>query len=492
MTQESAVTTRDDGPYENVFLNVGNKGDRSAYTRAVTPRLLQYTELEGLYEGDGFARRIIDLPSEEMVRAGYDIEGVEDDGDVRSALEGLQALEKLGDAMRWASLYGGSLVVMLVNDGRALGDPLEVERAQALEQLRVYDRWQVSHHLKYLDSNDMRFGKTEFYMVSPIEGTPYVVHESRCLVFDGVPVPDRVRARNDGWGASKLQQCYDQLTRFGMSHVWANALLERAQQAVHGIPELTNLLRAPGGEALVRKRVDLVDMTRSINNTIVIDAAESYDLKSTSLTGVSDIIDRLGLALSAVTGIPESLLFGRQQSGLSNTGKGDLENWYAKIGQDQNTILLPQLDRLVTVQLHVMGRYVEDYLIKFNPLSVPSRKEIAETDYTRAQTFEILNNIGALDASEIRHMLPDEGYDIDNVDQMPELPETREVTGGSVVTDVKDADVNLAIGKLEDAIALHEKHMKGTAPTTMVSQEKMMKMMKLAVEALGSKTPMAM
>jgi hypothetical protein len=161
-------------------------------------------------------------------------------------------------------------------------------------------------------------------------------------------------------------------------------------------------------------------MTRSINNTVVIDSAESYDLKSTPLSGVSDILDRFGLALSAVTGIPESLLFGRQQGGLNSTGKSDLENWYAKVGQGQNTILLPALDKLVTVQLHVMGKYVDDYLIKFNPLSIPSSKDTAETDYKRAQTFEILNNIGALDASEIRKMLPDEGYDIDNVEIMPE------------------------------------------------------------------------
>lgn len=417
---EQTTQTRDDGPYENVFLNVGTKGDRSAYTRAVTPRLLEYTELEGLYEGDGFARRIIDLPAEEMVRAGYDIEGIEDDSDVRAELEGVQTLEKLCDAMRWASLYGGSLVVMLINDGGTLEEPLQVERAKALEQLRVYDRWQVTHYRKYLDPNDMRFGKTELYMVSPIEGTPYIVHESRCLVFDGVPVPNRIRERNDGWGASKLQQCYDQLTRLGMAHYWANQLLERAQQAIHGIPDLTNLLRSPGGEALVKKRVHLVDMTRSINNTIVIDSDETYDLKSTPLSGVADIMDRLGLALSAVTGIPESLLFGRQQGGLNSTGKADLENWYAKIGQDQNNILLPALDKLVTVQLYVMGKYREDYLIKFNPLSVPSRKDVAETDYKRAQTFEILNNIGALDASEIRKMLPDEGYVIENVDVMPE------------------------------------------------------------------------
>lgn len=408
-----------DGPYENVFLNVGTKSDRSAFTRAGAPRLLQFGELEGLYEGDGFARRIVDLPSDEMVRAGYSIERVESDGDVLSELENIGAQEKLCDALRWSALYGGSIVVMLINDGGLLEEPLNVENAKSLEQLRVYDRWQVTRHQKYNDPNDMRFGKTQLYMVSPIEGTPYIVHESRCLVFDGVPVPDRIRERNDGWGASKLQQCYDQLTRFGMSHYWANQLLERAQQAVHGIPDLTNLLRSPGGETLVKKRIDLVDMTRSINNTVVIDSAESYDLKSTSLSGVSDIMDRLGLALSAVTGIPESLLFGRQQGGLNSTGKSDLENWYAKIGQDQTTILLPQIDKLVTVQLHVMGKYVDNYLIKFNPLSVPSRKDISETDYKRAQTFEILNNIGALDASEIRKMLPDEGYDIEP-DEMPE------------------------------------------------------------------------
>lgn len=409
-----------DGPYENVFLNVGTKGDRTVFTRAVQQRILQYQELENLYEGDGFARRIIDLPAEEMVRAGYCIEGIEDEAKVKAALESINTLEKLCDAMRWASLFGGSLVVMLVNDGNMLEEPLQIERSKSIEQLRVYDRWQITHYRRYNDPMDLRFGRTELYMVSPIQGTPYIVHESRCLVFDGIPVPERVRERNDFWGASKLQQCYDQLIRFGMGQYWADRLLERAQQAVHGIPDLTNLLRAPGGEALVRKRVDLVDMTRSINNTIIIDALETYDLKSTSFAGVSDLLDRFGLALSAVTGIPESLLFGRHQGGLNNTGKADLENWYAKVCQDQNNILLPALDTICAIQLYAMGKYTEDYLIKFHPLFVPSKKDVAEVDYKRAQTFEILNNIGALDASEIRLMLPDEGYDIENVDVMPE------------------------------------------------------------------------
>jgi hypothetical protein len=412
---------RNDGQYENVFMNIGNSRDRSSFTKSAATARLQQSELESLYECDGFARKIIDLPSEEMVRAGFRIQGVADDQKVLAALEDISAPEKLCDALRWNALFGGSVIIMLINDGGTLEDPLNVGHIKSIEQLRVYDRWSVSHYQKYQDVNDTRFGKTQIYMISPADGMPYSVHESRCIVMDGIPVPDRVRVCNDGWGASKLQHCYSQLTRFGMSHVWVNALIERAQQAVHGIPELTNLLRSPGGEALVRKRVDLVDMTRSINNTVVIDSEENYDLKSTSLSGVSDIVDRLGLALSAVSGIPESLLFGRQQGGLNSTGQADLENWYAKIGQDQNTILLPALDVLITIQLYAMNAYTDDYLIKFNPLSVPSAKEIAETNHKRAQTFEILNNIGALDASEVRAMLKNEGYDINDDTEISEL-----------------------------------------------------------------------
>ena len=95
MSQEQAVTTRDDGPYENVFLSLGNAKDRSVYTKHVTPRILDNVELDGLYEGDGFARRIIDLPAEEMVRAGFEIEGVDDGREAIAELEGINTLPSL-------------------------------------------------------------------------------------------------------------------------------------------------------------------------------------------------------------------------------------------------------------------------------------------------------------------------------------------------------------------------------------------------------------
>ena len=105
---------------------------------------------------------------------------------------------------------------------------------------------------------------------------------------------------------------------------------------------------------------------------------------------------------------------------MNNTGRADLENWYAKIGQEQNTKLLPAIDRLVSLQLRVMGKYQDDYLIKFCPLSVPSAKDKSETDYKNAQTREIYYNMQSWDSSEVRTILKDEGYPIDDTELMPE------------------------------------------------------------------------
>ncbi len=305
---------------------------------------------------------------------------------------------------------------MLIDDGGDFAEPLNENRIKAVEQLRVYDRWDVTRHTRYDDPTDIRYGKTKQWMISPVNGTPYIVHESRCVMIDGDSVPDRVRDVNDGWGGSAINRIYRDLIRNGMSLEWGNSLLERAQQGIHSIPGLSDILSQPGGEEMVIKRINLVDMARSVNNTVVIDGEEKYTLESTSLSGVADIMDRMGLALSAVAEIPESLLFGRQLGGLSSTGKSDLEHWYARIGQDQEIKVLPPLDRIVGLVMKAMGVYVEDYLIKFLPLWMPSAKETAETANTEADTRKIYADMGALDPSEVRKALIDEGYDIDDIE----------------------------------------------------------------------------
>lgn len=425
--------TRMDAGYSNAILGLGTRRDASSYTGIAPPLMLSQQDCESLYMGDGFARKIVDFPAEEMTRAGFEIENeaVEDDEEyfkpVMAKLEELNAARHISDAVRWSRCYGGALIVLGLNDGGLLEDELHEDAIKDVEFIRVYDRYQVSRHLKYDDPADKRFGQTRSYMISPVVGgSPYIVHESRCLVFDGESVPDRIREQLDGWGASSLQQCHDQLKRLGLSHQWSEKLLERAQQAVYSVANLADTLRAPGGEALIRQRMELVDLSRSIHSSVVIDAnGETYEIKSVAPgTGVVDVLDRFAQALSAVTGIPESILLGKQSKGLSGTDAGSLETWYAQVEKWQCDIVLNPLDRLCTFVMKSLGMDSEGYMIEFCPLYVPSDKEKAEVckleaeeKKLKADTANIYVAAMILDPSEARNTLRESGdYEMDATD----------------------------------------------------------------------------
>lgn len=422
--RKDAVQTRDDGPYMNVISALGSSRDSTGYTKASPVRYFSELELTDLYIGDGFARRIVDVTATDMTRSGFciEVEG-EDESEEESAfapvmvrLEELHANERLTDALKLEAIFGGAMIVMGVKDGGELLDPLNDRAVQDIEFLRVYDRYHVSRMERYTDPADVRYGQTKTYLVSPSNATPYTVHESRCLIFPGEFVPESMRDLQDGWGVSALAKCWYQLQRLGVSHQWAEKLLEKSQQAVAKFSGLSQQLMAPGGEQAVINRLNMLDLSRNTLNSIAIDSTDEYTITSNSFAGVPDLLDRFAQALSAVTGMPKTLLMGEQAKGLNNSQSGDLQNWYACIEQKQRTQLLQPIDRLVTLLATAKKIQNQDYLIEFEGLDIPDEKTEAETekleaekDKIKADTAAVYVTAGALDPSELRQTLIDEG-----------------------------------------------------------------------------------
>ena len=69
-------------------------------------------------------------------------------------------------------------------------------------------------------------------------------------------------------------------------------------------------------------------MMRSVMNSILIDGEDSFELKNMTLAGYKEIIEQQEVALSAVTQIPITILFGRSPAGMNSTGDADLEIYY--------------------------------------------------------------------------------------------------------------------------------------------------------------------
>lgn len=415
--------------FSNVVSGLGTRRDPSSYTTSNLARQFSEGELESLYVGDGFARRIIDVPAQDMVRAGFCIEVEGDDesqeeaayAPVMARFEELRVSEHLQEALKLAWLFGGSVIVMGVKDGGDLEAPLNENAVQDIEFLRVYDRFRVSRMSHYDDPADTRYGQTQTYLVSPVRGSPYRVHESRCLVFQGEYVPERMKEGQDGWMASRLAQCWYQLVRLGMAHQWSEKLLERSQQAVNKMQGLGQMLGSPNGQQAVMNRLNVLDMSRNILNTVAVDAQDDYTVTSNTMTGIPEVIDRFAQALSAVTGMPKTLLFGEQSKGLNNGGDADAQLWQGQIQQWQRTKLLHPLDRMVSLMAIALGIPDQNYLIEFEPIHVPSKKEEAETekleaekDKIKADTAAVYITAGALDPSELRNtLLEDSDYKMD-------------------------------------------------------------------------------
>lgn len=395
--------------WQNLLTGAGiiNR-DKTRHTKYGIVTTLDQVTLTDLYRGDGFGRKIVDLPAREMFREWIEIEG-DTEGLTIQELKRLKAKQMLRLETTWAFVYGGALAVMVIDDGGELEDPVNEESIKKVESIQVYNRHQVHWTLadQYQDPKDPKFGKPEFYTVRPYTLPFFRVHETRILLIDGKPVPDRIRRQNNGWGDSVYQATYERLKAIGSAYMGAENIVDEFVTALLTIENLQDLI-ATGQEDLVLKRLNLIDQSRHIINCTLLDKDEKYERHSAQVRGLSDLLDRFTESLAAVTEIPVSILMGRSQKGLSAGGAQatDLRNWYDKISGDQEDMIEDPLSKLIwyimkSTDSLFRGQPLDKWKIIFRPLWQPTEKEIVETRGIQAETDERYIDSGVLRPEEV-------------------------------------------------------------------------------------------
>ncbi|MFC3227349.1 anti-CBASS protein Acb1 family protein [Marinibaculum pumilum] len=410
---ESRVTKalsaiRGDG-WANLLTRMGTRGDRMTRTsHSSTVRRLDRTELSAIYRSDGIGRRIIDIVAQEGTREWIEVEG-DAEGELVYVLDQLKAKHHCRDLWRWARLYGGAVMVIGVDDGMEFDQPINTAAVRRVEFLRVYDRHRVTWTEQDLGRDPMRstYGEPEVYTIQPYTiGTPYRVHADRVIVMQGAAIPEEERVRNQGWGDSELQPVYEALRTFGTGYSASANILTDFVQTVLSVKNLSELI-AGGQDELVQKRLHLIDMSRSVLNTILLDADEQYAKQASSVAGLADLLDRFGGLLSGVTGIPQTKLLGRSPAGLNATGDADIRNFYDEIRDEQEDRLLPALNRLK--DLIVASREgpwrgaepADGLAITFRPLWQMTQEQEATYRLNVAQADKIYLETGVVDPSEV-------------------------------------------------------------------------------------------
>ena len=170
--QEKAIISALDG-YSNAAAFLGEDSPLLSAGTFHRRNLTAQTELLTVsYRESWLAKRIIDMPSEDMTRAWYKLASSvsEDDMHDLSRLEAKHSVkQEITNAIRWARLYGGALAVMILRgEEERLDQPLDMDMLLpgCFQGLLVLDRAQgISPSLELVsDLDDPDFGLPMFYV----------------------------------------------------------------------------------------------------------------------------------------------------------------------------------------------------------------------------------------------------------------------------------------------------------------------------------------
>lgn len=377
-------------------------------------------DLAEKYQYNGLFSKIIDRPAEEALKHGieYNISDQTLADFLDDALDRLDWEEKATTAIRWARLFGGAVIVMLLDDGRGLEEPVNWQDIRSVEELRVYERAIVQP-----DPNCYLTGKAEYFDISSTYGGFFRVHRSRCLVFKNGSLPEYATPQQYFyWGLPEYVRIRRDLSIALHTHQSAANMIDKSVQPVYKQRGLQSTLAGPDGDDKTLKRLLVLDASRGMMNSVAIDMdGEDYSFQTFQLSGASEILESTYSLLSAVTCIPQTILFGRSPSGENATGESDLENYYNFVEGIQKRMLKKNIRTLLkaVVQAGVYDRSIaESQTIKptFKPLWSLSEAEQATVELSKAQraqataqTAQLYIDMQVLQPDEVRQALARDG-----------------------------------------------------------------------------------
>lgn len=374
-----------------------------------------------LWRGDDIAARVIEkIPAEEM-RQGFEIQinGHDHSKELSERITGVLEDVGLGPAIEEARCYerayGGGAVLLGANDGGALSEPLDPRRVQSLDWVTVLEPRELVPRYYYANPQAPKFGQPAIYTLQPLSqglaadgdlgaaAAPrdIEVHESRLLVFGGIRVSRRrLATMNLGWGDSILTRVYRVLLDFGMTWSAAAVLVQEFAQPIFKLKGLAELI-AGDKDSVVQGRMQALAYSRSVVNTLLIDAEEEFKREQTPVTGLPELLDKFSVRLAAAADMPLTLLMGQSPAGLNATGESDIRFFYDRVRAGQERRLRPAIERVCKILFRSIGAEPESWSVRFPPLWQPSDKEQADTRFVQAQTDAVYLQNGVVSPEEI-------------------------------------------------------------------------------------------
>lgn len=396
----------------NTLSGIGSGSDKDRATAIGCSRSFTSSELAYLYRDSDYAAKIVEELPKDSTRNGWEVvvEGEESDP-VAEDMNRLGLRSKLRQADIWSWLYGGSLVVMGIDDGAEdPSEPVNMERVRGITSLVVADRFEAWPEEYFSDFTDPRYGEVKIYSFQQrstpgvaSQNVPTRIHADRVLRFDGVPLPKDLSSENNGWGDSKYHRCFNKLQRLEMSEAAFGTIVQEFGLGMWKVEGLHDILSGPDGLETFMKRLMAVNAAKSTVRAFCVDADnEDYQKLANKISGAAQVYDRIAQGLASAADMPMTKLYGQSPGGLSTDDNSGRQNWYGQVKDSQTERYEPHIRRVTDLLLAADGQADVEFTVQFHPLYEPTQEEKADARNTQAKTDQVYIQEGVLMPEEVR------------------------------------------------------------------------------------------
>ena len=400
--------------WKNILTGLGMKNRDKKVSSTLEWSGTGQNDVESHYAMSDIAEKIVDYVVEEAFKKEVRFLSKDDNDEfneeIHEYLKTFSFFPNYVQAAKYGRLYGAGFLVFGAQDSKMPNDELNKEGIRSIDYLTTLHRYDLHPTGVETDLSSKFFRTPKGYSLQgvSVDGGRHggEVHPSRMIRFDGAFLPDLLYRSNNYYHDSVLTKVMDKIRDYDASFESVATLLQDFSQAKFKMKNLSNLL-ASGKEDLVMKRLELIDMKRSLVRAVVLDEGEEFSRDTVNFTGVSDILGKFGEKLTAASNMPHTILLGEGSSGsLSGEGNSEMKNWYDFVKKKQMNEYKPTLVEAVKIMLlakdsPTKGKISEGFDLEFPPLEELSEKENAEVYKITAEGDEkyIVNQV--LDPDEV-------------------------------------------------------------------------------------------
>ena len=355
-----------------------------------------------------------------------------------SAVEAMELAERelgvenaLSKAMKAGDQYGTGVVIMMSNEAM-MDEPMDLNRVREgdVTALHYFDRYDISVTTRNYDIYSPFFGQPEWYYVHPSHASsPFVVHRSRVLRFDGIPPTTKsgFTVYDQDFGVSILVPIIISILE---DQTLASAIAHMSQEASIPVMNIAGLRESIAGggdpdEATPEQIGEEINRMKSIYRLLMLDepGRETFSRVQVAFGGLSDLLDKMPARVSAALDIPFTRFMGNPPKGMNATGEGDQDNYILMMEANREAklrdVLGMQLDPILA--RHAGLKEAPEY--EWRSLLELSDRDVAEAAKLKAEALQIAVTGYWMDEDEARESINGDPVFGELPGPAPEAPE---------------------------------------------------------------------